>query len=738
MPPTMPGPSRAGRLRFPLGILLLLLYVVPLFAPPAPRPIVPPTPESGLLYWMYPDLPGWWVAGRLLALLAGAVLLASLTPRPLVRAPWAGRRAGSSPYESPSHPRLVAALVAAGLHAACLPWVSALPPAGQALYMAWLLVPGLLLVRRGGGEAPARPARRAWPLPVTAVAVLIVCWFVARTLLSHHSPRAGDAVDMWRTFGHLTMMWREGGNFLVEAPGKQLPGVNSISLFLQGSSLLRLLPEPPTLRWVQAAHALWLSASAIVLALLAGRLVGRPAAPVAVAAFLFSPYLLVAQLVPTPYALPSAFMAFLLLAATVHVRTGSPAALAFLGSAAGVAVANPATAPATVLVLLMVAWRWWTAQRPAPAIALAATLSLVAILGTSVPGPATIRAMAAQYSDPQVPWASAELVLAGQLAPVIPDTFVGPQQPALATPAGALLSPFIARRTMLRQWGDAAYEPTAAALIAVGVAVCLRHLFTSAASFGLLALCGATILPAFISSYDRPSLLRAHGAPLPLALLAGVGFAAVLAGCPWRAAPRRVGVAIAVIIAAGGLLFFDVVTPKLLPASAFGLVARATAAGDPGRVAMLTAFQFREGVSVERHLSVDWLLNSHDYVPDILRAVPRRPVDIVFVEALERGDADAARDTFFWTPALEYTAGIGGRLCALWPEAALHTFTDEPGLSRLHGFRPRADDWTPAMDPRQWSVTSCASRPPDRHAARPASSPPGPSCRMGASGSACG
>jgi hypothetical protein len=712
MPRTSPRPGRVARLRFPLGIVLLLAYVLPVFAPPPTRPLAPPTHESSLLSWMYPDLPAWWVVGRLLALFAGAALFAALNDRPLVRAPWAERPAASPPGEPPARAWTVAALLAAALHAACLPWVSALSPAGQALYMLWLLVPGLLLIggsRLGGrrrGPGPARP-RSA---PIWTVAGLIAFWLVCRTLVSYHAPRAGDAIDMWRTFGHLTTMWREGGNFLVEAPGKQLPGVNSISLFLQGSSLLRLLPDPPTLLWVQTAHALWLAVCAGVLALLTGHAVGRAAAPVAVAAFLFSPYLLVAQLTPTPYALASAFMAFLLLTATTFVRTGSLPALAFLGSAAGIAVANPATAPATALVVLMVAWRWRHGRHLPPAVTLTAGLTLVAILATSVPGPATIQALAAQYSAPRVPWASAELVLAGQVAPVIPDTFVGLEGPAVATVAGALLAPFVARRTMLRQWGDTVLEPIAAALVAVGLAVCLRHARASPASLGLLLLFGATIAPAFISSYDRPSLLRAHGAPLPLALLAAVGFAAVRTAGPWRGARRRAGLATAVAIGASGLLLFDVVTPRLLRASSVGLVARAIAHGEPGTIAMLTAYRFREGVSVEKHLSVDWLLNSHDYLPQILRAGPRRPVSTVFVEALERGDADAARDTLFWTPALEYTAGLADRLCALWPAAAVYTIEDGAGLSRVHALRPRGDDWQPAVRPDRWRMTPCAAR----------------------------
>jgi hypothetical protein len=116
-------------------------------------------------------------------------------------------------------------------------------------------------------------------------------------------------------------------------------------------------------------------------------------------------------------------------------------------------------------------------------------------------------------------------------------------------------------------------------------------------------------------------------------------------------------------------------------------------------------------VPVPRHLSVDWLLNSHDYLPQIMRAAPRRPVTTVFVEALERGDAEAARDTFFWTPALEYTAGVGARLCALWPDAAVYTIEDGAGLSRVHALRPSGDDWQPAVAAGRWRVAPCAARP---------------------------
>ena len=81
----------------------------------------------------------------------------------------------------------------------------------------------------------------------------------------------------------------------------------------------------------------------------------------------------------------------------------------------------------------------------------------------------------------------------------------------------------------------------------------------------LLAFTVAALVPGFISSTDTPSLLRVFGAPVPLAVLAAIGFIAVsdqIASRRYSGGPLLAAVG---AICAGGMLIFDVVNPASYP-----------------------------------------------------------------------------------------------------------------------------------------------------------------------------
>ena len=689
-----------------VGLACILLYALPLFVPPQTPAIVAPSANANFIARLFPHVPTWWVVGRLIALLLGAILVAAATSKATIDAPSphppAARR-WTRPWMQ------YAALLAAAMHAACLRYLAALPPAAQTLYMIWFLVPAGLLA---WGCAPASSDTRsdqgglrgAW----RPVGVIIVIWLVFRLVVSWHSPRAADIVDSWRTFGGLVRLATTKRNFLTESMDPQLPGVNATPLFFQGLPLLEMTSNPPTLAWVQVANAAWLVLSAAMVARLAAILVGSSVAAVATAIFLFSPFSLLAQLSPTVVFIGPLSAAALGLSLVEFGRSGSPATLVLLGGIAGITATYPALAPATALTLLLAAWRCRKHPRIPWVVMLIALLTFVATLGQGVPGPGALRDMAQTYAASHWPMAVAEPAVQGQLSPTTADWLDAEPPPWWAIPTALLLSPFAIARHPLLLWGDVSFEPLSAGLAAVGLLVCARHVTRWRLSQLLLAFLVATLVPGVLSGYDRPALLRVAGAPVPLALLAAVGFRSIQTTLP-TATARRWGTGLLLLsIVVSGTLIFDVVNPRILPASSFGLLVRSVGAADLNRVALLTAHgkPREEGVDPRRrHWEFDWLRAHHPYIDEIVRCVPRRPIPLVPVDRI---DLLAGYDVVFWSPALEQTAGIRQDLCRTWPDAALYTIVDAAGLSRLYAARPRGPGWSPSLPQAQWTTARCA------------------------------
>ena len=184
-------------------------------------------------------------------------------------------------------------------------------------------------------------------------------------------------------------------------------------------------------------------------------------------------------------------------------------------------------------------------------------------------------------------------------------------------PAGAVLSPFAIARSPLRLWGDVLFEPWSAGLSAVGLAICARHAVRNRVALALLAFVTAALLPGFVSSYDRPSLLRILGAPTALALMSAVGFVGALTTLHPVAVRRWAMMITTLAIAVSGTVLFDVVNPRILAASSIGLLVRAVDASELDGVALLTAGgrAFEPDVDVRRrHWELDWLRAHHPYL----------------------------------------------------------------------------------------------------------------------------
>jgi hypothetical protein len=696
-PPTATA-ERGVPWRLLIGAALLLAYVLPLFAPPPALPYEPVTDASTLLERVFPGVPAWWMGGRLVALLLGAALVASAVRRPPTRGLLAPGDASPAPVPEAAAYR--AALVAAALHVAVVPWVSRLSEIGQLLYLGWLAVPALVLAAGMRRTRPPGAGPAAGRVPI-GVLLVVALWSISRLAISWHAPRAANGVDMWRNIATLQRMVEEGSNVLVGGIGPGLPGTNSVSFVMQGLPILRALDLTPTFGWLQVANVFWLATAGVCVGALAALMAGPGAAAVATAVLLFSPFLLSGPLATTPMFDGPLFAAVPLLALVRFLRSGSAATLALLAPAAGLAATRPALVPFVGVVLLVAAWNLWTRPRLPRAVIVTAFLSLLAAVLPSAPGPQTLREMASVYVATQGQYEILEETVMGQ-RPTTSGARTGwletrPPGP-LDVPAGAALSPFATARSAMRLRGDVAYDPAGAALAAIGLLVCLRFAARDAGAALLPVLLLATLMTGFVSSGDRPSLMRTYGAMVPLALLAAVGFAGVRTALGAAGARRSLApLAVAAVVVAGTALF-DVVNPRILRWSSLALMTAAVHEPDLERTVLVH----------DMRTFATWL-----QLREIATHVPPRPIPVVMLDELrdERGapvPTAPRHDVLFWSPAVEEVAGMSGLVCARWPAATRFTVTDPAGLSRVHAAHVAGAPWQPALPAAQWQAGACA------------------------------
>src|SRR5581483_10559213 len=200
----------------------------------------------------------------------------------------------------------------------------------------------------------------------------------------------------------------------------------------------------------------------------------------------------------------------------------------------------------------------------------------------------------------------------------------------------------------------------------VGLVACLRAVRTSPAARFVLLFFAAALCPAFVSPVDRVDVVHAVAFPVPAALLAAVGFDAVVR----RLAPRARGAAAvvaAVVVAAGGTLLFDVVDPRILTASATGTLLRVL---DPDAAARVVMLDYAPDASQD----VRWLFTG----PMTAYAGPR-PVGYLPYPggALPAADlASEGKTLLAWSPGLDRDLAPARAVCRTWPAAVLFDVRD--------------------------------------------------------------
>lgn len=664
--------STVARVATAVAAVALLGYVgLILFPPPAqPQWLVPP--GTPFLQRLFPAVPTSWVlaCAACLAIAFVAVAAAALADR----RPAVAAEPRPATWTTPSRGSSYAIVAAAGVHVCAIPFASTRVRWFQLLYIAWLALPALLAY---GAE---REARRRVSLPADpthwpAVALVLIVWLVLRGFPAIDSPLMAAITDTNTAYPAAI----RAANPTTDLIGTQIMvGFRPALLVLQGPILLGLGPEQVTPFVVQAFEILWM----LVAAALAARIVAtfgvRGAAPVAAAAFLFSPLAAYYIFLLGPVFIGPLVPAVVIWLAVKAFRDKSGAALVACGAAAGLGTTHPSIAPAGLFAfaILVVQLR---RSRPPAVYALAAALSFLAIALPGLPNPADIAKVAGDYSESTAVWTGLEGVLLGFVpghkVEFVRDIGVGGP---LDIVVGALVSPWLAPRTAIRLNGDVIFDPVSASLFTIGLAAAIFSCRRRAIGWGLIALQVLVVVPAFLSDYDRPSLSRAMALPLSFSLLAGFGFA-------WLgeriSKPRVVAAAITLAIIAAGTVVFDIVNDRILPRSSISLVA-AEVDGDrdcPDAVMLRPATADKQ--------DRQW------FAENVLRC----SVATVSVDH-EAWWSEALRHTVvFWSPDIETTHAASAALCAARPDLAIWSITDRSGLGRLYAASPASASWRPRL-----------------------------------------
>jgi hypothetical protein len=301
--------------------------------------------------------------------------------------------------------------------------------------------------------------------------------------------------------------------------------------------------------------------------------------------------------------------------------------------------------------------------------------------------------MRSEYTGAQGQYLGVEMILFGRRSFWYTEqALTAGRASGIDVPLGALLTPFAIVRTPLRLWGDTLFDPFGGALIAVGLAAAVlrRPTRTALLVLGLVAAGGALALA---SAGDRVSHTRMIAAVVPLVLFAAAGFEVLRRSLPGRSAgAATVGTALAVMLA--GVVLFDRVGPRILPASAVevALETRAASAAEPDAVLL--------------HHAPPWM---HD--ERIATQLPARPLPAVAYPTFAAGDlwAETMPDrVYFWSPALDQVSNVTNTVCDRWPDVALYAVRDGTGSVAVFAAAPAATGWEPGLPARRWTTVRCS------------------------------
>jgi len=659
---------------------LFVIYSAPLFWPPGP--VMPVTPaDAEFLERLFPGVPPLWVVVRLAALAVLVMMLAGASPLitrqlfPLVSAD-----------PGPSRVRILRplALVVAVVHALSAPWAFRLGAIGQNAYFLMLLAPALLLAVPSSFPAQWRPlrARRGFP-----VAALVLLWTVLRLVGDLGSPRIADVTDSFLGIVDMLPFAAQTKNFLVDAGDPHIRGMGAAVLFFHGLPLFQSGVVPLSVPWVQVFQILWIAASAAGVGILARTLIGPKVSMIAVAVFLFAPYTRFVTENPGQFQVGPIYGTAIVLCAVAACRRRSEAALAALGAIAGIAVLFPPIVPVAALFVVLAAWHLRASWRRLWIGYAAALASFAAVVLPAIPNVYLRHGIPPMYLRLDGALTILEPALMSQL-PI--GSFDLAKSTAVRRPfdivAAAVIAPFAHPRTPIRLLGDALFDPIGAALLAIGLAVCLRSALRSSLARLLLLFFGAALCPAFVSPVDRLDIIHALVLPVPAALLAATGFDVLRRQLPKGHGRRWAAAVAAAAICVGGSVLFDVVNPQILWESSFGIMFRVLQPEAADRVVVLN---YPKGF----HRNVESL-----YTGPITAFAGDRPVGY-----LEYGGGDFPRaeleaegkDLLFWSRGVELDLKISDAVCAQWPGASLFEIWDQAHLGRVYAARVSNRGWEP-------------------------------------------
>lgn len=653
-------------------------------------------PDAWLLSRIFPGVPALWVGMRLLALAGAATLLSAFAPVGVMAT--ALRR---DPDAAPStfSPLAGTALAIAVLHAGLSPVAGRLGPLGQVAYLVALFVPALLLAWPASSSGRS-DARGPWSREVVAVTVVIAVWIALRLATDLGSPRVADAVDAWRGWIDDLTFVAQKKNLLINLYDPHLPGVGAALLVFHGVPIFQAEILPLTFRTVQLLQIGWVAASAAGLAALVWMVVGPGVSAVAAAMFLFSPYMRFLTLFPGPFLAGPLYVTPVAAFALLAWRRRSDAALAAMGAAAGIAVTFPSAIP---IVGVIVALALWSLRDEWRARWVGMVASLAGFLAAVVPALSEVLVPSQLGShfrwDGLVSIIDASLI--GQLGlRGLPPAWQNVEPRPFDAVAAALLGPFAHPRLAVRLWGDAIFDPVGGALIAVGIATCVRRARHSALAGILLLMLLASLSPAFVSPVDVVDITHAVALPVPAVLLAAIGFVVVVAAVP-RATARATAWATAVgtlVVALGGTWLFDVVTPRVVGASAYGVMFQALRPELAERAVALTY-----GAGFVRPTKTL-------FAGPITAFGGPRPVGYLEYDGGELpadGLAAEGKDLVFWSHGFDQDVAVRTAVCAQWPGATLYEIWDVGHISRVYAARIGARPWEPELPADRWRAAPC-------------------------------
>lgn len=668
-----------------LGVLLLCGYAVPLFFPPAATHQPWPSLDAPLLDRLFPGVPGWWIAGRLCALPAGAWLISGIVPtpeRPL--RPTVSTLTGPLPSAANA-----IALCLAALHFAFAFYARSFDRLGQAAFVGAAFLPGFIVSLSALDPAAVR-RKLEIVLPIAApLAVIVPAWIAWRLWATWGSPIVASPWDIWFEYDYMRDVIENRQNALFT---QHLVGLSDLRMFFAGMDPFGST-EMPSLRTMQSIGVGWAIWAAAASAWTAYRIISPRSAVWAAVTVLAAP--MTSAL--THWAWPvftwhTAITATEMALLAEVWRTGSPGALLWLAGTASLiatqAIIGFWIIPAGFYVL------WLAVRRRDLPLTTMATGALT-FVALAIPYLQSLNTDEMEVYTPFAVWTYSEDLSQEQIG-FLPKPEVLELRPSSFDYAlGGALAPFAVPRTVLRAWGDALLDPLTATLVAIGLCLCVRLAWRGDPRGWWLLAALIVHLPVMLTScYDRVSPFRNLGMPAAASVFAALAVEALAIRQRWNASQIAAGAAGCLI--AGGA-YYQIVTPLVIGAGALEIVLETAKSEPPGTIALLKLAG--SDVTFAR-LAVDAI--GGDTTISLRDYSDRSSL-------LDRGEAGKAiAPVIAWAPALEMDCDVARALCAEWPEALLYTVWSKSKLSRVYFAVPNpGNPWQPTLAVDRWSKSSC-------------------------------